>query len=170
LRLFELPCSTEEKIELGARIGSDVPFFFCKSAALVEGRGEIFRAIDCVQSYYIVLLCPNFSISTPWAYANVKKFLTVPENFRNFDTCADDHSFWRLLEKFENNFEHVAFAHYQEYAIFREALLTAGAKKVLLSGSGSSIFGIFESEACAQEAMKLQLDCKKFLVHPVNSN
>lgn len=141
--------------ELGGAIGSDVPFFITAAAALVSGRGELVRPIEARKDFSLLLVFPGFPIATAGAYA-------LLDRERPDDSSEPDPGSDRLLEAyygdigawpFANSFE--PFIGAQNPAILRakEILLGSGASFAAMSGSGSTIFGVFEDPSTAIDAM-----------------
>ena len=95
-----------------------------------------------------MLVIPNFSISTSWAYSEIKKYLSLDNNSAKF--CSLDLS--RNLKLFENVFEHVVVSTYPGIGDIKEILLSEGALYSSLSGSGSTVFGIFNDKVQAEIA------------------
>ncbi len=119
---------------LAAELGSDVPFFLSDSfAAQITGTGEVI-APKKAESGFVVLVKPrNISIATAWAY-------------QQFDAYAP------VSAEQTNDFEPCIFAAYPELAQIKQTLLDLGARSANLSGSGSTVFGVFSDEALAQQA------------------
>ncbi len=144
--LFRGGLGTVELANLGASIGSDVPFFLSASAAIVSGRGENVSPIDAREDFIIVIAFPGFSVSTSWAYAALDQ--TRPEDSGESDlgpealeaAYQNDIRSW----PFANSFEAVISGTRQEISAAKNIFLDAGASFASMSGSGSSVFGAFE--------------------------
>jgi len=133
--------------ELGAEVGSDVPFFLYGGAALVSGRGEIIEPIEARSDFGLVLCLPGFPSSTPAAFA-------LLDRLRPDDSAEADPSACELCAAYPgrpadwpylNSFEGPLFAEYPLLADCFGALKRAGADFVRMSGSGSSLLGVFDS-------------------------
>lgn len=149
-QLFEAKLSNIELMELGKILGADVPFFIEGGTQLGEGIGEKLRAFLYPVSGTYLLIIPNLSIETAWAYAQIKKHLEEQKVSHNFaHLFQGDES---PLEFFENDFELVVIPTYPEIGRIKAAILGRGAKYVSLSGSGSTVYGIFDEEANALKA------------------
>jgi len=130
--------------QLSTRIGSDVPFFIYGGTMLATGRGEILVAVEIPIDYKILLIFPNFSVSTKWAYKNFKINLTNTEKniklanivFKNI--LLDD-----LRSCLHNNLETVVFEQYQQLKEIKDKLYQLGARYASMSGSGSAVYGLF---------------------------
>lgn len=149
-RLFDSPLTDTQLRGIGAKIGSDVPFFMFKSPCLAKGRGEVLTPIE-LPSYDYILINPGFEVSTRWVYTNLdltrrpqNNILTVsvepfnrPENIKEF-----------LI----NDLEQVTISRYPEIAELKGLLLDAGASGSLMSGSGPTVFGVFAERETALKA------------------
>jgi len=126
------------------QLGSDVPFFFSKGQALVTGRGEAVRETHYPIKYKIVLVSPPLAFSTKSGYAALKMNLTsngTPFNLRKDRNLED---FFVSLSQAGNDFEKVQFKKHPELGAIKEKLVNCGARFARMSGSGPSIFGVFE--------------------------
>jgi len=134
----------KELMEMGLGIGADVPFFFLKSAAIGSGVGERLKKEELPALWY-VLIYPNFEVSTRWAYQhfvltnqrfhiNLHKFLKTPEGIS------------RILL---NHLEEVVSKRYPQIGLMKELLLSVGALGALMTGSGPTVFGLFQEAKSA---------------------
>ena len=127
--------------QLAFKLGCDVPFFINGGTQLSEGKGEkLSPLLFNFNKYYILLILPKISISTKWAYSFFKNDLCKrfdSNKFRSFQQCVD----WTL---FENDFEKVINLTYPEIDQIRSVLESQKALFVSLSGSGSTMFGVFD--------------------------
>lgn len=158
-----------ELIEIGARIGSDVPFFLMGGAAIGTGRGEKLKRIDIPQSYWGVLVVPPFGISTRWVYEQSNFSLTKSlkkSNFSSFLQITSDTEKWSKI--LENDLQKVVFSTYPELEKGLEKLYKSGAFYSQMSGSGSSLFGLFKTKAKAQKARMVFSEYRSFLFQPVS--
>ena len=135
-----------ELVGLGASIGSDIPFFMSAAAAIVSGRGENVSSIDAREDFTIVIAFPGFSISTSWAYAALDR--TRPDDSGEADPGPEElEAAYRTDIRswpFANSFEAVISGTRQEIITAKNIFMEAGAAFASMSGSGSSVFGVFE--------------------------
>jgi 4-diphosphocytidyl-2-C-methyl-D-erythritol kinase len=135
---------------LGAQLGSDVPFLIRGGTAVGTSRGEILHHIDLRLPYWIVTATPAIHVSTGWAYSNVQlvgntdseKLLTVVER-----SILHPDEFSKYVK---NDFEDVVYQTHPAIRHVRDDLVSAGAFFAQLSGSGSSVYGLFEEEPKAR--------------------
>ena len=153
-RAWEAGLSSRELREIGATLGSDVPFFVRqKGTAVVSGRGESVRYVPWSADVVYVLVCPGFQVGTGWAFANYKKTLTVHGEYDRFvnsvknfrDVSVSD--FWGRIE---NDFLPLIVQSHPETRDILSRLTDAGARVASMSGSGSTLYGVFESRDVAE--------------------
>ena len=156
-QLWRLKLSLSELMDLGSKIGSDVPFFLVGGRAVATGIGtEVSPVADC-DDRSLIIVSPTVPISTVKAYAALDSLALTSSNSARIlggsrleaDSLSCDQ--WPLY----NEFEKVIFEMEPEIKRVREALLDAGARNVLLAGSGSSVFGIFESAEAQRRALEV---------------
>ena len=151
-KIYKLNKSDKELKKIGLQIGSDVPFFINGGIQHVTGRGEILKSIKFgqIKNKKILLVFPPFSISTKWAYNNLKKTFANNSNSPKFRPLTNKVD-WSL---FENDFENVVKSTYPEILDIKNALLNNGAIYSGLSGSGSTMFGIYNDNESLLNAKK----------------
>ena len=142
-KLFKLRMTIDEMCELGAEIGSDVPFCIVGGTCLASGRGEKLRRLADLPTVPIVLLKPRGVIPTAWAYKTYDSdrspdhpdTAAICEAINLSDTKA-------VFELIFNVMERVAIKKYPAINTYKDKLLEAGAVAAMMSGSGPSLFGI----------------------------
>ncbi|MBL8209330.1 MAG: 4-(cytidine 5'-diphospho)-2-C-methyl-D-erythritol kinase [Bryobacterales bacterium] len=138
--------------EIAASLGSDVPFFLMGGTALGLGRGEELYPFPETPVAHGVLVLPGVHVSTPEAYKALQRTTETPfPNSFPLSTWDAPHD-WRTFS--ENDFEGPVFRLYPKVVDAHTALTNAGANPTRLSGSGSSVFGFFESKSAASAAAK----------------
>ncbi len=145
-QLFELELPLAQLAEWSAELGSDIPFFFSSGSAMVSGRGEIVAPEDLFLGYFVLLIVPDYAISTKDAYQGLRIFLT------NFSTKADINlknlgaDYFKTLDRVGNDFQAMVVQQHPEMEDCMEVLRRGGAGYVALSGSGSAFYGLFERQ------------------------
>ncbi len=150
-KLWSLDISREELQTVSATLGSDVPFFFTDMTAFATGRGEILEPFDLMIPYTILLVTPRIQVPTGWAYSQLRPLQSVKRpNLRTVleGGIGDAH---RLQNEILNDFEEPVFKHHPEIATIKATLLSEGAAFALMSGSGSSVFGLFTDQSGARD-------------------
>jgi 4-diphosphocytidyl-2-C-methyl-D-erythritol kinase len=149
-RLWQLGISDAELMELGASLGSDVPFFFCGGTALIEGRGEIVLPLRAFKPTWVVLLLPTVEAEagkTARLYGALKN--------EDFSDGSRTEAFAEALiegrdipeELFGNTFERPAAMLWPEIGQYRRHFIEAGATEVHLSGAGPALFSLHRDNA-----------------------
>ncbi len=149
-QLLDLGVTKRSMLELATQLGADVPFFVHGHPAIVRGIGERLKLLTSVPKLWIIILYPGFPVSTRWAYQSLKFKLTkVIRNTKlnlHLDNCGE------LAPLLVNDLEGVTIRRYPRIAHLKQRLLQEGATGALMSGSGSSVFGIFAAEKRAKKA------------------
>ena len=146
--LLELGLSDQRLMEIGVKLGADVPFFIFKKPALAEGIGDQLTALDQVPSLWVVLVNPGIHVSTGWVYQNLQLTNKAPISIvaRSYSSLDE------VCELLSNDLEPVTIGKYPLLSELKELLLTSGARGSLMSGSGSTVFGLFDDEVAARQA------------------
>lgn len=172
-KMWGLDVTLEDLHELGARLGSDVPFFFYGGTALGMGRGEAVEPIEDFREKWMVVVSPNVSVATREAFKRLNlRVLTNQESKRKLQICRFDlESADFRYTSFKNDFETTVFAAYPEVERVKLTLLDLGAERAMLSGSGGSVFAIFDKEETRQAALKAldnEVNWRKFAVATIS--
>lgn len=149
-QLFDLGLAKEELMKIGSTIGADVPFFVFGSAALATGIGDRLETIEVNPKLWLLLITPDIPISTAWAYRRLRMGLTNKHINITIPSCIDHLS--EIIAMLSNDLEKVAIPRYPIIQKIKDELIHKGAKGSLMSGSGSTVFGIFFSEDEAKKA------------------
>lgn len=140
---FRLPLSDEELAAEASALGADCPFFLYNKPLLAKGIGDEFEPVELtLKSYKMVLVKPPVAVPTAVAYSLVKP--ADPEEPVR-DTIARPVMEWR--DRLVNDFEKSVFARFPEIGAIKERLYETGAVYASMSGSGSSVFGLFDNRA-----------------------
>ena len=145
---------TEKLAEMGAKAGSDVPFCVLGGTALAEGRGELLTPLSPLPPCRVVICKPPFSVSTPQLFGrvNVRKIVRRPDT-AGVIAALEAGDLAGVARRMYNVFEDVLEPRrYGEIASIKAALIDCGALGASMSGSGPSVFGLFDSRDSAQNA------------------
>lgn len=157
-RLLDLGWTNGDMTTLGQTLGSDVPFFMEAPTAVVYGWGQrmIPKTLEGVR--WIVLVNPGFPINTGQAFRRLDEVRPMgsllPEALESVER-ASSVSWSGVLARMENDFEAALFDDYPVLADIKNTLLTMGAEGALLSGSGATVFGVFQEQAEAIRAKEV---------------
>ncbi|MCZ2475159.1 4-(cytidine 5'-diphospho)-2-C-methyl-D-erythritol kinase [Aquirufa ecclesiirivi] len=139
---FQLPLTNEQLVPYAQQLGSDCAFFLFQQAQLGKGKGDELSPIACsLQGHHVFLIYPNFGISTQEAYSQVKP---QPAKIDLAQSIQKPLESWKDL--ISNDFEQSLFPKYPILAQIKQDLYDQGALYAAMSGSGSTIFGIFNKE------------------------
>ena len=152
-RLWDLNIDREKLFTLAAELGSDVPFFLTSPCALGKGRGERLKVLESCSKFQVLLVFPGFPIATSWVYQNLRLKLTKrPNNISILRKNLSLSNITSLGSQLYNDLESVVIQKFPEVKVVKDELWAWGALGVLLSGSGSTVFGIFNDPEKAQVA------------------
>ena len=146
--LYDLNLNVEQLCQIGAKIGSDVPFCVVEGTWLARGRGEILYLLPPFKNFGVVLVKPYLEISTAWAY---KTFDELPADSINRPPTYDIIELFRrrdwdyCLPKFANVLESVAVKKFPDLENYKSRMIAAGAKVALMSGSGPTVYALAEN-------------------------
>jgi 4-diphosphocytidyl-2-C-methyl-D-erythritol kinase len=168
-RLLKLRLSVAMLKKMALSLGADVPFFIQARPARAQGIGERLRPLRHLPRFWAVIIYPGFPVSTAWVYGNLGVKLTKP--IVNTSITPSLKSLDGLTRHLQNDLEGVTLKRHPEIGVLKQKLLHEGALRVLMSGSGSSVFGIFVSKRAAAKAyrqLRQEEGAQTFLVHALN--
>ncbi len=153
-KLWGLTVDESQLSSLALNLGSDVSYFLRRGSAYATGRGEVLEYFDLDVPYTILLCIPGIAISSAWAYRQVSpRGCRHPHDLRTVVTVGmKDPS--RLREEALNDFEPAAFSAYPALLEIKETMYGLGAAFASMSGSGSSMFGMFSSTPDAEKVSR----------------
>ncbi|MBC7363058.1 MAG: 4-(cytidine 5'-diphospho)-2-C-methyl-D-erythritol kinase [Candidatus Aminicenantes bacterium] len=153
-RLWDIGYGPEELFALAAELGSDVSFFLIGGLCLGLGRGERILPLEEPTRWWVVLILPDFSVSTALAYQEydlLERSLTSTNKESKIIQFLEAKDI-SLIRQFKNDLEAVAFKIYPQLAEIKQEINSSGAELSLMSGSGSAVFGLYMQEDLAREA------------------
>lgn len=146
--MFSLNYSTDDLRKFALMLGSDVPFFIKPRSAFAQGRGEILSMLNLEIPYPVLIVNPGIHISTKEAYQNVR---VAPASY---DLRMIESICWNsipdCIKYITNSFEEYAFNRHPEIESIKDLMYRKGAKFSLMTGSGSTVFGIFPTREEAE--------------------
>jgi len=155
--LFSLDIPQSQKENLAAQLGSDCAFFIQSSPKLATGRGEKLCEISVdLKGKHLLLIYPDIHVGTAEAYASVDFYKGSKSVVEILGLSLTE---WQ--GQLENSFEKTIFSKYPILSMIKNKMLTRGAQFAAMSGSGSSIFGIFENKP---EKLELPTSNRQFLL------
>jgi len=165
-KLYNLNISLHDLLKIGSSIGADVPFFIEGGCQIGSGIGEQLVKVDYPIENTFLLVMPDIHIDTKTTFKKFKKILDYNQEKVNFANFIEKDKF--LFKFFENDFETIIVPTYPEIGQIKKKLLNNGALFSSLSGTGSTVYGVFDDEAkaiCAESLFKVHY--KTCIAHPV---
>lgn len=140
--VLRLQLSTEQLLQYAAELGSDCPFFIINKPCFAKGRGELLEEVPLdLSAYQFVVVNPGIHVDTGRAFLDIHP--AIPEKSIK-EVIAAAPETWK--DTLKNDFEKVLFRQHPEIAALKEELYAQGAVYASMSGSGSTVFGIFPKE------------------------
>ncbi len=172
-RLFGLGLSQTELMEIGVKIGADVPYCIMRGTALAEGIGEILTPLAPMPDCYILIGKPAVSVSTPFVYKNLKlNEKTWHPDIDGMMQALERGDLYGITDCMGNVLETVTIPAFPEIELIKQHIKEHGAVNTLMSGSGPTVFGIFDdlqkAEYACEELKKSGLAKQVFLTEPFN--
>ncbi len=152
--LFGLGHSKDELQELGVKLGADVPFCIMGGTALAEGIGEKLTPIETMPEMYIVIAKPSIGVSTKYVYENLRLEQVTHPDTEQILAAMQRKDLTEMTGLLGNVLESVTIEKYPLIRELKDAMLETGAIGSLMSGSGPTVFGIFDTMEKAAEAEK----------------
>ena len=155
-KLLGSPVSTKRLLEIGAKIGADVPFCIMCGTYLAEGIGEVLSEVPANGNISVVVVKPEVSISTPLMYKKLdeREILKRPDT-KGMIKVLEKGNTEKIAELLYNVMEEAAIEEHPIISEIKESLIKKGAINAIMTGSGSAVFGIFktteEADKCAKD-------------------
>lgn len=163
--IWELRLGKGELMDLGKRLGADVPFFLEGGLCLGEGRGDNIVPMADLSPLYCLLVLPPFSIMTAHIYNHFPLSLTSESKDSKIIRFLDDRYFGLL----ENRLEETVFSFYPQLKAQKSLLRDLGAELSLVSGTGAAVFGLFFERDEAEKVLnEVEKNCPAFLIRTVS--
>ena len=154
-RLFGMDIPGGELAGLGASLGADVVFFLAETrSAWATGIGEKLAPVENFPLLWFLIVYPQIHISTKWAYQTFSQDILLTNQLKKTSLKNSFRSLSDVCGLMYNDFEQVLFPRYGQIKALKENLLAAGAAGALLSGSGSSVYGVFADQKACETARR----------------
>lgn len=174
-QMYGLGLSMQALMERGVRLGADVPYCIQRGTALAEGIGEKLSVLPPMPKCTILIAKPGISVSTKFVYENLHANDLKPEQHPDVDSMIEamrQKDLGLLCSRMGNVLETVTIPAYPVINEIKRAMMDNGAIGSMMSGSGPTVFGIFDSPAAAKQAVKAvraaKLAKQIFLTTPYN--
>ena len=157
-KIFDFGLSTQELMDRGVKIGADVPYCIMRGTALAEGIGEKLSPLPPMVKCPVLIAKPGINVSTKFVYENLKlNEHTVHPDMQKLIADIKEKDLNKIARDMGNVLENVTIPAYPVIAEMKEHMMEHGAVGAMMSGSGPTVFGLFDDENTAQaafEAMK----------------
>ena len=156
-QMYGLGLSMQALMERGVRLGADVPYCIQRGTALAEGIGEKLSVLPPMPKCTILIAKPGISVSTKFVYENLHANDLKPEQHPDVDSMIEamrQKDLGLLCSRMGNVLETVTIPAYPVINEIKRTMMDNGAIGSMMSGSGPTVFGIFDSPAAAKQAMK----------------
>ena len=152
-KLFVLRLNQKKLRALGVKLGEDVPYCLMRQTALSEGIGEILTPISPLQDCPILIAKPSVSVSTRHVYEHLKlDEQTMHPDIDGIVTALADGDLYGVTDRMANVLETVTVPEHPVIDEIKKQMMASGAVNALMSGSGPTVFGIFDDEEKAKKA------------------
>jgi 4-diphosphocytidyl-2-C-methyl-D-erythritol kinase len=153
-RMFELHLSQDQLMELGVKIGADVPYCIMRGTALAEGIGEVLTPLAPMPNCYVVLAKPNINVSTAQVYSNLDldKVHKRPD-IQTMMKSIEEQDLYKATQSMGNVLESVTIKEYPIIDQLKQVMVEKGAIGAMMSGSGPTVFGIFDDYKVAKKTV-----------------
>ena len=161
-RIFHMGETPEGLKKLGVKLGADVPYCLMRGTALAEGIGEKLTRLDSCPPCYVIVAKPAISVSTKFVYENLHlDEHTVHPDIDGLTEAIREQSLTKMIPCMGNVLERVTIPAYPIIGEIKERMMEHGALVSLMSGSGPTVFGLFDSYEMAQRAKEALQDWGK---------
>lgn len=160
-RMYELNLPISRLMELGVKIGADVPFCLMRGTVLAEGIGEKLTKLSPAPSCHVVIAKPPYGVSTKWVYTTLKvDEIKEHPDIDRLIAVINENNLRKMAYLMGNVLETVTEKEYTGIADIKNIMMEEGALNALMSGSGPTVFGLFEDKDNAERALKKIYDAE----------
>ena len=154
-KMFGLGLSIKELMERGVKLGADIPYCLMRGTALSEGIGEELTPLPQIPQCHVLIAKPGISVSTAFVYQNLNlSGLAKHPDIDGMLECLRTKDLKGICDRLENVLETVTIKEYPIIEEVKKHLMDQGAMGALMSGSGPTVFGIFDDEDKAKKAFE----------------
>ena len=154
------PLTVGELCEIGSALGADVPFCIVGGSAYADGKGDVLYPFPSLPDCYVVVACGGEGVSTPWAYRTLDEKYNgfpngsyCPRGIEKLKKAMENRDISAICENTYNIFEEPILAERPVAKNIKDIMLDSGALGAMMSGSGPSVFGIFDDKKRAEAAV-----------------
>ena len=152
-RMFQLGLSEQDLMDRAVQIGADVPYCIMRGTALAEGIGEKLTRLPQMPRCYVLVGKPGINVSTKLAYENLNlKSVSEHPDIDGMISAIDERNLHGITSRMQNVFEPGIIRSYPVIQEIKDLMENEGALKAMMSGSGPTVFGIFDNRAKMEKA------------------
>lgn len=175
-KYYKLNLSIDELGDIALLFGSDIPFFLYKKVCICKGRGEKITRLTPYNNYYILLATPDIRVSTRDVYEAYdkkgdKSYMSDNAKYDNLIKAINNKKYSELCNSLFNDLEQAVVNDIPEINVFKRKLIEYGATASLMSGSGPTVYGIFnnyfKAQKCKEKLKKEYKDAFVFITKPI---
>jgi len=153
--LFDIGATEEELRELGVKVGADVPYCIMGGTALAEGIGEVLSPLPAPKDCFLLIAKPDINVSTKYVYEHLDaEGVEIHPDIDGMIEALEQGSLEGIVKRLGNVLENVTVKKYPVIQEIKENMLENGALGSLMSGSGPTVFGMFDKKETAEKAME----------------
>lgn len=155
-KMFDLKLSKEDLMKRGVKLGADVPYCVLGKTAIAEGIGEILTPLPTPPSCYVIIAKPPVSVSTAFVYGHIRpNEITKRPDIDGMAEAIKNGDLYKMSSLLYNVMEDVTVPEYPIIADIKKMMIENGALNSIMSGSGPTVFGIYDNLEKAENTMKL---------------
>lgn len=159
--MFNLGLSKQQLMERGVKLGADVPYCVLGGTAIARGIGEVLTSLPTPPQCHVIIAKPPISVSTAYVYGHIRPDeITKRPDIEQMTLAIKEQDLNKLSDLLYNVMEEVTVSEYPVIEKLKSIMLENGALNSIMSGSGPTVFGLFDDREKAQAAMKA-LDSKE---------
>ena len=157
--------SQQKLMEIGGRFGADVPFCIMQGTSLAQGTGTELSPLPSYGEHTVLLVKPDIGVSTPWVYKNLRLAEVTHPDVDAFINTLNTNNHGESFKYMGNVLESVTIAEYPVIDDIKQKMMSLGAEFAMMSGSGPTVFGIFENMQTATDAAQIfKKDFKEVII------
>jgi len=159
IKLFSFKIDNKNLSELALKLGSDVPYFLNPIPSFAESRGEVLIPINLKLDKYLLIVNPGIHVATKWAFGLItpnKRNISLKSLIQKSIIEIEE-----VMSLASNDFEKIVFSHFPEIKEIKEKMLEFDANFSMMTGTGSTVWGMFDDKAAAHQ-IELYFKCKNY--------
>lgn len=154
-QMFDLGLGKEELMERGVKLGADVPYCILGGTAIARGIGEVLTPLPSPPQCHVVIAKPPVSVSTAFVYGQIRpEEITKRPDIEGMAAAVKGQDLYQMADLLYNVMEEVTVPRYPVIQEIKDIMLEEGALNSIMSGSGPTVFGLYDDETKAEETVK----------------